>query len=92
LSETPGAAGTFGSLSIVSHGLSWESDSTQEIVTVVGRAITAALPVISMVEGLSSAKAGTARPKSKKGNKKKTADFLNIAELHDEWLSGTAGQ
>jgi hypothetical protein len=70
-----------------------ESLSTaKEIVTVVGRAITAALPVISMVEGLSSAKAGTAKPGSRKRNKKRRVDFLIIAELHDEWLSRAAGQ
>jgi hypothetical protein len=45
-----------------------------------------------MVEGLSSAKAGTAKPRSRKRNKKRRVDFLIIAELHDEWLSRAAGQ
>jgi hypothetical protein len=97
LSETfLSAARTFSVRSALSLTAAWafgESVSTaKEIVTVVGRAITAALPVISMVEGLSSAKAGTARPRSKKGTKKKKTDFLIIAELHDEWLSRAAGQ
>jgi hypothetical protein len=56
------------------------------MVTVVGKAITAALPVISMVEGLSSAKAGNAKHGSKNNNKQTTLDFLIIAELHHEGL------
>jgi hypothetical protein len=58
----------------------------------VGKAITADLPVISMVVGLSSAKAEPAWQKRKKANKEMKHNLLIIAELHDEGLISAADQ
>jgi len=55
-------------------------------------AITAALPVISIVDGLSSAKAETAKPRTKKTNKETMQNFLIIAKLHHEGLARAADQ